>query len=164
MLADPCDGVVSSWGSFDEIRGRNFLTVSSEPASVRDIESFDDSLASQPGPPEVEHRTIGAVAAVQVSGELDLATAGMLEAKVERALKQGSAPLLIDFTSCGFIDSTVLSLLVDLRVRVNSGRRFAVVAQNQPLQVLRLTALDRQIPVFGSVSEALRALEVAASD
>jgi anti-anti-sigma factor len=99
-----------------------------------------------------------------VSGELDLATAGMLEAKVERALKQGSAPLLIDFTSCGFIDSTVLSLLVDLRVRVNSGRRFAVVAQNQPLQVLRLTALDREIPVFGSVSEALRALEVAAGD
>ena len=99
-----------------------------------------------------------------MSGELDLATAGMLEAKVERALKQDSAPLLIDFTRCGFIDSTVLALLVDLRVRVNSGRRFAVVAQNQPLQVLRLTALDREIPVFGSVSEALRALEVAASD
>jgi anti-anti-sigma factor len=99
-----------------------------------------------------------------VSGELDLATAGMLEAKVERALKQDSAPLLIDFTRCGFIDSTVLSLLVDLQVRVNSGRRFAVVAQNQPLQVLRLTTLDRQIPVFRSVSEALRALEVAASD
>ena len=58
----------------------------------------------------------------------------------------------------------MLSLLVDLRVRVNSGRRFAVVAQNQPLQVLRLTALDREIPVFGSVSEALSALEVAASD
>jgi anti-sigma B factor antagonist len=164
MLADPCDGVVSSRGSFDEVRGRNLLIVSSEPDSVRDIESFDDSLASQPGTPEVEHRTIGAVAAVQVSGELDLATAGMLEAKVERALKQGSAPLLIDFTSCEFIDSTVLSLLVDLRVRVNSGRRFAVVAQNQPLQVLRLTALDREIPVFGSVSEALRVLEVAAGD
>jgi anti-anti-sigma factor len=100
-----------------------------------------------------------------VSGELDLATAGMLEAKVERALKQDSASLLIDFTRCGFIDSTVLSLLVDLRVRLNSGgRRFAVVAENQPLQVLRLTALDREIPVFRSVSEALRVLEVAASD
>jgi anti-anti-sigma factor len=164
MLAHVWDGVVSSWGSFDEIRGENFLTVSSEPVSVPDIEAFDDSLASQLGPPEVEQRTIGAVAAVQVSGELDLATAGMLEAKVERALKQDSAPLLIDFTRCGFIDSTVLSLLVDLQVRVNSGRRFAVVAQNQPLQVLRLTTLDRQIPVFRSVSEALRALEVAASD
>jgi anti-anti-sigma factor len=164
MLADACDEVVSSWGRVGEVRGTNFLTASSGPASVRDIESVDHSLTSQPGRPEVEHRTIGGVAAVQVSGELDLATAGMLEARVERALKQGSAPLLIDFTRCGFIDSTVLSLLVDLRVRVNSGRRFAVVAQNQPLQVLRLTALDREIPVFGSVSEALRALEVAASD
>ena len=163
-MRSQCDGVASSWGSFDEILGRKFLIVSSELASVRDIEAVDPSLAWQPGPPEVEHRTIGGVAAVQVSGELDLATAGMLEAQVERALKQGSAPLLIDFTRCGFIDSTVLSLLVDLRVRLNSGRRFAVVAQNQPLQVLRLTALDREIPVFGSVSEALRALEVAASD
>jgi anti-anti-sigma factor len=146
-------------------RGRNLLTVSSESVSVRDIEGVDDSLASQPGPPEVEQRTIGGVAAVQVSGELDLASAGMLEAKVERALKQDSTSLLIDFTRCGFIDSTVLSLLVDLRVRLNSGsRRFAVVAENQPLQVLRLTALDREIPVFRSVSEALTVLEVAASD
>lgn len=100
-----------------------------------------------------------------MSGELDLATAGILEAKIERALKQSAAPLLIDFTRCGFIDSTVLSLLVDLRVRINSGpRRFAVVAQDQPLQVLRLTALDREIPVFRSLPEAIRALEVASSD
>ena len=101
-----------------------------------------------------------------MSGELDLATAGRLEAKVERALTQGSAPLLIDFTRCGFIDSTVLSLLAGLRVRLrNSGaRRFAVVAENQPLHVLRLTALDREIPVFRSAPEALRVLEVTVSD
>jgi anti-sigma B factor antagonist len=126
----------------------------------------NDSRASQLGPPVVEQLTIGGVAGVQVSGELDLATTGKLEAKVERALKQDSSPLLIDFTPCGFIDSTVLSFLVDLRVRLqNSGaRRFAVVAENQPLQVLRLTALDREIPVFRNVPEALTALEVAASD
>ena len=116
---------------------------------------------------EVNQQTIDpGVAAVQVSGELDLASVGKLEASVERALRRGCAQLVIDFSRCGFIDSTVLSLLVDLHLRLgNSGRRrFAVVAENQPLQVLRLTALDREIPVFGSVPEALRALEVTAND
>jgi anti-anti-sigma factor len=103
------------------------------------------------------------VAAVQVSGELDLATVGKLEAKAEEALTQGSPVLLIDFTDCGFIDSTVLSMLADLRRRLGGSvpPRFAVVAQDQPLRVLRLTRLDHEMPVFASPAEALRALEVA---
>jgi anti-anti-sigma factor len=97
-----------------------------------------------------------------VSGELDLASVGKLEAKIEQALAQGSAPLLIDFTDCGFIDSTVLSLLVGLRGRLGDGARprFAVVAQDQPLGVLRLTRLDREMPVYPSLAEALRVLEI----
>ena len=55
------------------------------------------------------------LAAIQVSGELDLATVGMLEAKIDQALTGGSAQLLIDFTECGFIDSSVIAVLVGLR-------------------------------------------------
>jgi len=97
-----------------------------------------------------------------VSGELDLATAGKLEAKVERALTQGSPPLLIDFTDCGFIDSSVLSLLVKLHRRLGSSipPRLGVVAREQPLQVLRLTTLDREMAVFASFEEALNALQL----
>ena len=95
------------------------------------------------------------LAAVQVSGELDLATVGMLEAKIDQALAQGSAQLLIDFTECGFIDSSVLSVLVGLR-RGRLGDsvppRFAIVAQDQPLGVLRLTKLDREMLVFPSLA------------
>jgi anti-anti-sigma factor len=115
-------------------------------------------------PPEVNQQTIDpGVAAVHVSGELDLASVEKLEAGIERALAQGSAPLLIDFTGCGFIDSSVISVLVGLRVRLgNSDRpRFAVVAEDQPLRVLRLTGLDHEMPVFTTLPEALRALEVA---
>ncbi len=95
-----------------------------------------------------------------MSGELDLASAGKLDAKIEQALAQDSAPLLIDFTDCGFIDSTVLSVLVGLRRTLgDSGpRRFAVVAQGQPLNVLRLTRLDRELSVYPSVAEAQRVL------
>jgi anti-anti-sigma factor len=115
------------------------------------------------GPVRVSQRTIDpGVAAVQVSGELDLATVGELAAGVERALTQGSAPLLIDFSDCGFIDSSVISLLVGLRARLGNSRgsRFAVVADNQPLRVLRLTELDHEMPVFTTLPEALRVVEV----
>jgi len=97
-----------------------------------------------------------------VTGELDLATVGKLEAKVDRALTQGPAPLLIDLTDCGFIDSTVLSLLVKLHRRLADSipPLLVVVAREQPLQVLRLTGLDRQIPVFTSLGDALSALQV----
>jgi anti-sigma B factor antagonist len=120
----------------------------------------------QAGRPEVRHLTIEPdVAAIQVSGELDLATVGELEATVEHALTQRPVPLLIDLSGCEFIDSSVVSLLFDLRVRFgNSGRpRLAIVAKDQPLRILQLTELDRETPVFSSLPEALKALEVPAS-
>ena len=97
-----------------------------------------------------------------MSGELDLATAGELEAEVECALTQGSPPLLIDFTDCGFIDSSVLSLLVKLHRRLGDSipPRLVVVAREQPLQVLRLTRLDCEMAVFASLGEALSAVQV----
>jgi anti-anti-sigma factor len=99
---------------------------------------------------------------LQVSGELDLASVGKLEAKIEQALARGSGPLLIDFTDCGFIDSTVLAVLAGLGSRLGASvpPRLAIVAQDQPLGVLRLTQLDREIPVCLSLAEALRVLEV----
>jgi anti-anti-sigma factor len=127
------------------------------------IGAFNDSRASGLRRPDVKHRRLDSgVAAVQVSGELDLASVGKLEANIEQALAQDSEPLLIDFTDCGFIDSTVLSVLVGLRRRLGDSvpRRFAVVAQDQPLGVLRLTRLDREMPVCPSLAEALRVLAV----
>jgi anti-anti-sigma factor len=116
--------------------------------------------------PEVTHHTLGSgVAAIEVRGELDLASVGELATVVERALNPGPKSLVIDFTRCAFIDSSVLSLLVDLRARLgNSDRpRLAVVADDQPLRVLRLTGLDAEIPVFASLPDALTALEPAAA-
>jgi anti-anti-sigma factor len=116
--------------------------------------------------PEVTHRTIGSgVAAIEVRGELDLATVGELATVVDRALNPGPKSLVIDLTRCAFIDSSVLSMLIDLRTRLgNSDRpRLAVVADDQPLRVLRLTGLDAEIPVFASPPDALTTLEPAAA-
>ena len=126
------------------------------------MDAVNDSLGSQLKPPEVKQQTIGGVAALQVSGELDLATSGKLEAKAERALTEGSPPLLIDFTDCGFIDSSVLSLLVKLHRSLGSSipPHLVVVAREQPLRVLRLTRLDCEMAVFARRGDALSALQV----
>ena len=114
---------------------------------------------------EIDQETIDAVVALHVSGELDLATVGDLEDAVEGALSKDSGPLLIDLTDCGFIDSSVLSLLVKVRRRLVGSvpARFAVVARDQPLEVLRLTRLDQEIPVFATLADALGALQAGAA-
>jgi anti-sigma B factor antagonist len=112
---------------------------------------------------EVDVEMITPGVAVRVSGELDLATVGDLEERIEDGLSRGSVPLVIDLTECGFIDSSVLSLLVKLRRRLGEAvpPPLAVVARDQPLQVLRLTRLDDELPVFASLDEAMGALRVA---
>jgi anti-anti-sigma factor len=119
-----------------------------------------------PSSPEVIQRTIGSgIAAIEVRGELDLATVGELATVVDGAFNPGPESLVIDLTRCGFIDSSVLSVLIGLRARLgNSDRpRLAVVADGQPLDVLRLTGLDAEMPVFPSLPEAVTALKPAAA-
>jgi anti-sigma B factor antagonist len=118
----------------------------------------------QPRRTEVIQEMLDSGVALQVIGELDLATVGELEESVERALARASAPLVIDLTDCGFIDSSVLNMLAKLRRRLDGSvpHPLAVVARDQPLEVLRLTRLDDEVPVFPSLGEALSALQVAA--
>jgi anti-sigma B factor antagonist len=88
---------------------------------------------------------------IRVAGELDLATVSSLEAAVIRAVESRSVPILIDFSPCSFIDSSVIAALLRAVERVDgdgSKPSLAVAANSQPLDVLRLTAIDKRVPVF----------------
>jgi anti-sigma B factor antagonist len=100
---------------------------------------------------------------IRINGELDLATVSSLEAAVIRAVESRSAPMLIDLSACSFIDSSVIAALLRALARVDghadrSRPSLVVAAQAQPLQVLRLTAIDERIPIFPTTSEAEQAL------
>jgi len=119
------------------------------------------SMEASPTPTEIyRERVEGDVIAVRVSGELDLATVGDLEETVEGALSENCGGLLIDLTDCGFVDSSVLSLLVQVHRRIDGfiHPRFAVAAGEQPLELLRLTRLDQEISVFANEADAVGAL------
>lgn len=117
--------------------------------------------ASNPTPPAfTREETAPGTVAIRVEGEVDLSNVDALSGEAERAIEGESAQLVIDLGDCEFIDSSVLALFVELRKRLNSSARsrFAIVADGQPLQVIKTTQLDREIPVFSSTDEAVAAV------
>jgi anti-sigma B factor antagonist len=122
---------------------------------------LEEVQVSNPSPPELTQRQLdSATIAIAIAGEIDLSSVDRLRGEAERAIDGDGTQLVIDLTECGFIDSSVLALFVDLRKRLNSTTRarFALVADGQPLQVIETTQLDREIPVFASADAAVQAV------
>lgn len=117
-------------------------------------------MSESKSPELTQYRIDPGTTSIRIEGELDLASVGELRYEADSAINGGSSGLVIDLTTCEFIDSSVLALLVELRQRLNSSARarFAVVADAQPLEVIRITQLDREIPVFATADEAVNAV------
>jgi anti-anti-sigma factor len=107
---------------------------------------------------EFEH----GVRTISVRGELDLSTAPELEGPLEQALDSGEGSVLIDLSSCEFIDSTGIALIVRAWQRLSSGengRSLVICSHNdQVRRVLEITGLELSIPVHGTRDEALAAM------
>ena len=91
---------------------------------------------------------------VTVAGELDLASSSRLSVLLDRLASERAA-LVLDLTACTFIDSTGLAaILHGARPLVS----FSVVCgDGVPGELLRMTAIDQTIPVYGALDEALSA-------
>jgi anti-anti-sigma factor len=102
------------------------------------------------------------VRTVSVRGELDLSTAPELEGPLEEALEAGDGSVLIDLSSCEFIDSTGIALIVRAWQRLDKGedgRALVICSDNdQVRRVLEITGLELSIPVHGTRDEALAAM------
>jgi anti-anti-sigma factor len=79
-------------------------------------------------------REHGYVAIVDVCGEHDLATSS----DIAEALRTLFGSVLVDFSQCSFIDSTVLSVLIeDLRARSREGQRLDLVVPASNASITR---------------------------
>lgn len=88
---------------------------------------------------------------ILVAGELDLATAPLLDGEV-RQVEATAASLVIDLSGVTFMDSSGLRLLVDAHQRSQeNGNRLQIIEGSEPVRrVLRLSGLDQQLPIIQS--------------
>lgn len=99
----------------------------------------------------------GRVQLIDVSGELDLATADGLTERGYAAIGRGPRVLLIDLAHVSFCDLRGLSSLVRGANRADrAGCRYGLLAaQPQAVRLLRLTGLDQRLPVLPFFTRAL---------
>jgi anti-anti-sigma factor len=115
-----------------------------------------------PAPFKVRSEQQDGVFVVAVEGELDMNTATDLERELERPLAAQQA-LLIDLSSCEFIDSTGIALIVrswqalDGDGDGSGGLALCGIGQ-QVKRVLDITGLEATIPTHQSREQALERL------
>jgi anti-anti-sigma factor len=102
--------------------------------------------------------------AVEVHGEHDMRTAPMLREALHHVFAAGSR-VVVDLSSASFIDSTVLSNLVDARLRSMEAEDDAVVIVapygSFAEKLLRVSGLNERIAVFPDRPSAIAALSSA---
>ncbi len=101
---------------------------------------------------------------VTLSGEHDLSTAGDLRQHLEPIFRSGRA-LVIDLVAAGFIDSSILGVLVEAKQRSEDSActhlALVVTPGTAPDRLLDLTGLRRAFMIFESVDAAFASFEEA---
>jgi len=100
---------------------------------------------------------------IAVTGELDLSAASVFSEVLRRATEEHPGGLLIDLTSCGFIDSTGISLLLNASRRQTRTREgMAVLCPNPtPRRVFEITGTLATLNVVDDYAAAEAAIERA---
>jgi anti-sigma B factor antagonist len=103
-------------------------------------------------------RTEEGLAVLTISGEHDLSTAPNLRRRLDGLLEEGVATVL-DLSSATFIDSSILSVILDGRRRAAEAKvGFAVTRPNSSDavdRVLEVTGLRAELPVHARREEAI---------
>lgn len=109
---------------------------------------------------KVEGESLDGVRAVNVIGELDQATTPELRQALDEATGADDGPVLIDLSECGFIDSSGLTLLVEIQRRLAEDERgFAVCCpRTEVRRLLELTGIDAAVELFETRDEAVSSL------
>jgi anti-sigma B factor antagonist len=98
-----------------------------------------------------------------VDGEVDLATAPQLHAKLTDLVDNTAVGVVVDLTPVAFMDSTGITVLLAGRKRAHArGHSIQLVCPEGPvLRVLRTTGVDTVVPVHSVLAEAVSAQTAA---
>jgi anti-sigma B factor antagonist len=101
---------------------------------------------------------ITGVPVVTPPAEIDLTTADQFQLVLLEAAAHGDTTVVVDMTDTKFCDSAGLSVLARAHKRAleaGGELRLVIPASGAVFRVFTLTSLDRFIPRFGSLQEAL---------
>lgn len=102
----------------------------------------------------VEASTIDGTPVVCVRGEIDLSNAADVRDAIGAAVPDAAAAVVVDLSRTTYLDSAGISMLFRLAERLGRSRQELrlVVPPDAPIRaVIRLTNLDRVIPVLDSI-------------
>ena len=93
---------------------------------------------------------------VSLAGELDLYNAEEIKSAVREAGARKPDRLVIDLAEVGFVDSTVLAVLIDARRRQLGHGTFHLAAPSREVRrALGVSGLDRHLAVHDTIEDAL---------
>ena len=103
---------------------------------------------------------------VEVAGEIDLSSAPGLRTCLQQTINAGGRRLVVDLRHVEFMDSMGIGVLVGAyrRLRELDGSLQLVAADGLVLRVLRLTSLDRLMPLHATLAAALGGEPTQAED
>lgn len=111
--------------------------------------------------PEVKFpvKAVSGVPVVTAPEQIDATNAAGLRAAVLDAAAHGHGTFVVDLTGTRFCDSAGLHVLIGAykRARVEGGEVLLVIGGAAVLRIFAVTGLDRVIPNFASLDEALAA-------
>lgn len=99
----------------------------------------------------------GPQAVVTLPQEIDISNAGLISDTLLAVLNRGVSTLVADMTSTTFCACAGVGALARAQQRAAANHARLRVATTTPtvLRVLALTGMDRLVPVFGTVADAL---------
>lgn len=100
---------------------------------------------------------VGGVPVVTAAEEIDITNADGLQAALLEAATRGHATLVVDMTRTQFCDTAGIHVLVDAHKRaLTEGAQLRLVISSANVRrVFAITGIDRVIPQFASLDEAL---------
>ncbi len=92
---------------------------------------------------------------VELSGELDIATASNIESRLMALEEREPQRLILDLRRVNFIDSTGLSMIINADGRARKdGRRLTIVSgDGVPRRILRTVGLEDRLDVHSDMPE-----------
>jgi anti-sigma B factor antagonist len=105
----------------------------------------------------IESQTGDGRLVVRLGGELDMASAPLLQAALEGAEKEASSTLVLDLRELRFMDSTGLRIILLARERCSSaGLQFAVTPGSSQVQrLLAVSGVGEHLRIIATADEML---------